>query len=418
MACVTGDETGMVKVWDISRHRGATVNFSYGEQSRSRGIMAMCWVSGATEQCLLSMKDGSVSLLDLKDKMILSAVKKNTVAASATSMSVVGDKLVTVDSNSRLHIGSWEEGSEPNCTFGIEGIAEAVHVQRRYGQVALGGKDNDLKIYEVRNGMEREEPIFEAKNVQDHILGVPYPVHVAGVCIVNPFVSCVATAYHQVRFYDRRVGGRPVQDYEISREIERRPTTLTQWNCNKFLIGEASGDVHLYDTRRGFSSRAKLRGGVGSVRAMVKHPSGHQILGVVGLDRKARLYHVPTGKLIMSLYVKQRGTCLLLDRNMPMADDTSSFTNVVNQKLPEKSAALGDAIWDDMEPVNDEFEKEKVAVATTTAAVVPKNEIVEEFSVEAAAAAATPKRATKKDIVASGGSAVMFSSGKKRTRKD
>lgn len=374
MACVTGDETGLVKIWDISRHRGATVTFSYGEQSRARGIASMCWVSAATDQVLLSMRDGTVSLLDLKDRLMLSAVKKDTVAANASAMSVVGGKLVIVDAQSRIHIGNWEEGSAPFFTFGIEGSAEAVHVQRRYGLVAVGGKDNDLKIYDVRSG-ERTEPVFAAKNVQDHILGVPYPVHIAGACIVNPYVSCVATAFHQVRFYDRRVGGRPVQEFEINREVERRPTMLAQWNCNKFLLGEASGDVHLYDTRRGFTSRAKLRGGVGSVRHMVKHPGGHQILGVVGLDRKARLYHVPTGKMIMSMYIKQRGTCLLLDRNLPMADNTACFTNVINQKVPEKSQALGDAIWDDMEPVMDEFEKPSAtstAATTSTASAVPK----------------------------------------------
>ena len=150
-----------------------------------------------------------------------------------------------------------------------------------------------------------------------------------------------------------------MQEFEIDREIQRRPTTLLQWNSNKFLIGEASGDVHLYDTRRGFASRAKLRGGVGSVRHMVKHPQGHQILAVAGLDRKARLFHVPTGKMVMSMYTKQKATCVLLDQNLPLADNTAAFSGVANTKQPKKADLLGDDVWDDMEPIIDEFEVEK-----------------------------------------------------------
>lgn len=70
----------------------------------------------------------------------------------------------------------------------------------------------------------------------------------------------------------------------------------------------------MYDTRRGFTSRAKLRGGVGSVKCMTKHPAGLQLLAVTGLDRKARIYHVPTGKLLMSIYAKQRCNCVLLSK--------------------------------------------------------------------------------------------------------
>lgn len=359
MACITGDDTGLVKVWNISKSTGATLSWAYGQQSRKRGVASMCWVDGTTAQAIISMNDGSVSLLDVDKKLMLSSKAVGETAVLAGSMSVVRDRVVMI-SKSRLSMFSFTDDhmqieDTPSCAFSLEGSIDATHIHRKFGIAAVGGKDNDLCLYDLLG--ERSEPIFRAKNVRDHVLDIPFPVYVTGAAIVSPFVSCISTAYHQVRFYDRRSSERPVQEFAISREIERRPTTLIQWNCNKFLIGEASGDVHLYDTRRGFASRAKLRGGVGSVRQMTKHPQGHQILAVAGLDRKARLFHVPTGKQIMSMYTKQKATSVLLDRNLPMADDTSSYSGVVNQKVPEKTAALGDELWDSMDPVCDEFDE-------------------------------------------------------------
>jgi ribosome biogenesis protein NSA1 len=370
MTCVTGDDTGLVKVWDITRHAGSTLKWQYGEQTRKRGIASMCWVDRTTTQLLVSMNDGSVSMLDLPKQTMLSAVSFGATASTASSLGVVRDRFVMISKEGDLVIAPIEEvvktsslspgtGSSVARSSLAVGGTHAVHIHRRFGLAAVGGRDNDLKIFDLVGDGSRREPLFACQNVRDHVLDVPVPVFVTGCAIVSPFVFCTSTAYHQVRFYDRRASTRPVQEFEIDREIQRRPTTLIQWNSNKFLIGEASGDVHLYDTRRGFASRAKLRGGVGSVRQMTKHPQGHQILAVAGLDRKARLFHVPTGKLVMSMYTKQKATCVLLDQGLPMADNTGVFSGVVNSKQPKKADILGDDVWDDMEPIIDEFEGEK-----------------------------------------------------------
>ncbi|KAK7197015.1 hypothetical protein NESM_000645200 [Novymonas esmeraldas] len=350
MTCVTGDDTGIVKIWDISKSSGATLRFSYGEQSRKRAIMGMCWQDSSTSSIAYSTNDGVLSVLNVQDQIITSSTKGNGVAGLPNSMSFVKGKLVLVSKDGAASI--LDSDLAKTASFAGNGPVDALHIHRKYGMVAMGGRENDLCVYDLA-AENLDTPVFQARNVRDHVLDVPFPVFVTGACVVNPFVFAVSTAYHQVRFYDRRSNDRPVQEFEISREIERRPTTMLQWNANKFLIGEASGDVHLYDTRRGFSSRAKLRGGVGSVRCMAKHPAGHQILGVTGLDRKARLYHVPTGKLLMSIYVKQKANCLLLDKELPLSDKVSSFSGIVNTKQPEKASTLGDAVWDDMDPVVD-----------------------------------------------------------------
>lgn len=354
MACVTGDDTGLIKVWDISKSSGASLSLSYGEQNRKRAIAGMCWIDSCTSSVAFSCANGVVSLLDIEEKTVAYSEKLNHVAALPNAMSFVKGKLVIVNKEGSILLA--DQYLKGPVTSEGNGPVDAVHIQRKFGMIAMGGRENDLCVYDLQSE-DLSAPVFKARNVRDHVLDVPYPVFVTGACIINPFVYCTSTAYHQVRFYDRRASDRPVQEFEISREIERRPTTMLQWNSNKFLIGEASGDVHLYDTRRGFSSRAKLRGGVGSVRCMAKHPSGHQILAVAGLDRKARLYHVPTGKLLMSIYTKQKATCVLLDKRVPLADKVSSYSGVVNAKQPEKANTLGDEIWDDMDPVIDDLDE-------------------------------------------------------------
>ncbi|GET86239.1 hypothetical protein, conserved [Leishmania tarentolae] len=361
MTCVTGDDTGIVKIWDISKSSGATLKFSFGEQSRKRAIMGMCWQDSSTSSVAFSSNDGVLSVLDMKDHLVTSSVQANTVAALPNAMSFVREKLILVSKDGEASVFSSD--LTPSSSFAGNGPIDALHIHRKFGMVAMGGRENDLHVYDLASESV-DTPVFKARNVQDHVLDVPFPVFVSGACIVNPYVFATCTAYHQVRFYDRRSNDRPVQEFEVNREIERRPTTMMQWNANKFLIGEASGDVHLYDTRRGFCSRAKLRGGVGSVRCMCKHPAGHQILGVTGLDRKARLYHVPTGKLIMSMYVKQKANCVLLDKQLPLRDKVASFSGIVNTKQPEKANILGDAIWDDMDPVLDDLDEEKIAADT------------------------------------------------------
>ncbi|KAG5485436.1 hypothetical protein LSCM1_07520 [Leishmania martiniquensis] len=359
MACVTGDETGIVKIWDISKSSGATLKFSFGEQSRKRAVMGMCWQDSRTSSVAFSTNDGALSVLDINDQIVTSRAKANCVACLPNALSFVKGRLVLVSKGGECSL--FNSDLSAHTSFAGNGPVDALHIHRKFGMVAMGGRENDFCVYDLASESV-DTAVFKARNVRDHILDVPFPVFVTGACIISPYVFATCTAYHQVRFYDRRSNDRPVQEFEISREIERRPTTMVQWNANKFLIGEASGDVHLYDTRRGFSSRAKLRGGVGSVRCMCKHPAGHQILGVTGLDRKARLYHVPTGKLLLSIYVKQKANCLLLDKKLPLTDKVSSYSGIVNMKQPEKANTLGDAIWDDMEPLLEGLDEEDTAV--------------------------------------------------------
>ena len=44
-------------------------------------------------------------------------------------------------------------------------------------------------------------------------------------------------------------------------------------------------------------------GGDGSVRCISKHPDGLPIVATVGLDRVARVFHVPTGRQLQQMFL-------------------------------------------------------------------------------------------------------------------
>lgn len=404
---ITGDDNGLVKVWDLTKP-SPVPKVTFGQQTPGRAVQALCWSDRDCTQVIASFADGTTIALPTtpdaakRDNAVLAVDRGGISAASASSMAVVGDRLIMVTKDDGVFGLDIETGTKDKCLFNyrppkerrcpgdrnpdelsIEDqeimfaggrettatlkpstIIEASHIHRKFSLVATGGKNNDLCVWDishsaVQRGSSKKDtpPLFMAENVDSHVLGVAYPTYVTGCCIVDYHVFTTVTAYHQVRFYDRRLGRKPVQEFAIDREISRRPTAVLQWNSNKYLIGEAGGDVHLYDTRRGFSSRAKLRGADGSIRSISKHPDGLPLVATAGLDRTARIFHVPTGKQIQQMHLKQMGTCCLLSRGSPaqllgaVGNEAADWVTAGNSK--QNAAAFTQ--WDDLMPVADDI---------------------------------------------------------------
>lgn len=401
---VTGDDNGLVKIWDLTQAQ-PTLNVTFGNQDRKRCVQALCWYDRDCTRVVASFADGSTQCLPTtqqaaRDYPVIQVDRGEGVyAASSSSMAMIGGRLVMATKNNGIYVvnpdsneGGDEEGGKSSSSNGVKmllkpsnasrkvvdeegftkeikpGPIEAVHIHRRYALVAAGGKNRELSVWDVSTKAERGEtklgnPLFTAENVDDHVLGVEYPTYVTGCCVVDYHVFVAVTAYHQVRFYDRRLSRKPVQEFTIDREIQnRRPTSVLQWNSNKYLIGEAGGDLHLYDTRRGFTSRAKLRGADGSVRCIAKHPDGLPVVATTGLDRVARIFHVPTGQQLQQMFLKQMGTCCLLSRGAPAQSLGNTLSNGAvadwQNSANRKAAPSSFSGWDEMMPVNDDLNEE------------------------------------------------------------
>ena len=87
--------------------------------------------------------------------------------------------------------------------------------------VAMGGKENDLQIYDISQGMES---IFRAKNVPRDNLDLRVPIWISAVHFLSPTTLATGTAYKQIRVYDIRAKPRPVKSMELG---EHRVSVLT-----------------------------------------------------------------------------------------------------------------------------------------------------------------------------------------------
>jgi hypothetical protein len=64
--------------------------------------------------------------------------------------------------------------------------------------IATGGKENDLKVWDVENFGEKCEPVFKAKNLPDNWIQLREPIWIMSIDFVDCNRIAVGTAYHQV----------------------------------------------------------------------------------------------------------------------------------------------------------------------------------------------------------------------------
>lgn len=65
-------------------------------------------------------------------------------------------------------------------------------------QVATGGRENDLKLWDGNN---LEKPVFEAKNVGNSYIDISYSTKYINVCVLYP---CVFYAYSVCNIFFKR----------------------------------------------------------------------------------------------------------------------------------------------------------------------------------------------------------------------
>jgi ribosome biogenesis protein NSA1 len=73
---------------------------------------------------------------------------------------------------------------------------------------ATGGKDNDLKVWNLNNGeslkeKENHEPIFRAKNMPDNWMQLREPIWIMSMDFMDEKRVVVGTAHHQVKYINQ-----------------------------------------------------------------------------------------------------------------------------------------------------------------------------------------------------------------------
>lgn len=92
----------------------------------------------------------------------------------------------------------WNVGSDISCM-------KASRFNKPDGEqclVATGGKENDLKVWDVKNlSDEKKQPVFRAKNLPDNWVLLREPVWVMTIDFIDVDRVVVGTAHNQVIYH-------------------------------------------------------------------------------------------------------------------------------------------------------------------------------------------------------------------------
>uniref|UniRef100_UPI00358F886B WD repeat-containing protein 74 n=1 Tax=Myxine glutinosa TaxID=7769 RepID=UPI00358F886B len=360
-----GAQTGILKGVNLV-HKNAT-NFSDLQSlSRDHEVCAMCWADTGEEQIHLACRNGSVKTFDTGSAGFVS--ERDCTGGEGTFRGVAtwGSSLITCVQSGLLKV--WEE--DPLNQVELE-VGRGVHKMRQNPEnpqvVATGGKENDLKIWDLQNPLQ---PVFKAKNVRNDWLDLRVPVWIMDMQFLpqsEKIVTC--TAHYQVRVYDQSgKQRRPILETTFD-EFPLTSMALTPQH-ESVVVGNTHGQVAVIDLRRGMVGCC-LKGFVGSVTALQCHKS-LPLVASCGLDRFMRVHDLRNKRLLHKVYLKSRLNCLLLT-----SKENWEVEPAVDQHLDAVQGGKGevqvkeeeedkDDLWESMEKVSEEKIQKRQASGQTS----------------------------------------------------
>jgi len=355
MFVVTGDETGVVKMVDVS---GRTY-LRYGDvQSRSNSISAVVSagkksvltvkINGEIEHYTIDVQDDSTQLL--LEKSARTDIERPTGMKQIIQNGIYSDKMLLYNAQGSVSIydsKAIKSGKANLVNFDVKGPL-SVAAMCNNGGVLFGGKENDAKLYSI----ETQKEIWAAKNVSQDNLHLRVPVWITCMSFRNPLVDSfegdssvfyTGTAHRHVRMYDMKTSQKPTATLEIGPDFRVSAIQPARGGESDRLlyVSDTTGGITQWDMRTQRRVHT-LKGASGSIREMSLSEDGKH-LACVGLDRFLRVYDTASNKLAHSIYLKNRlNTCVFVAGKVP----------AVVKEVTKKRAAVGarvDNVEDDDE---------------------------------------------------------------------
>ncbi|KAF0974247.1 hypothetical protein FDP41_006857 [Naegleria fowleri] len=150
--------------------------------------------------------------------------------------------------------------TELKLTGGDVSVMVAQRLDSKRLEVAVAGNNNLMKIWDV----ETQKCVFKAKNVPHDHLNLKQPIWDSGICYLGSChgsedernqqlgehsfgnLICTRTAYHQVRYFDRRAQERPIHQYTFEDHNFTAMTPSSQ-NIWEVVVGTAIGKMFKYN---------------------------------------------------------------------------------------------------------------------------------------------------------------------------
>lgn len=287
---------------------------TWGEADRQTCVSSLECLDGS--QILISRKNGMVEIVDGGDCRRVWEKDAGGEVVSAHAMGESGGVVTVVrhDGVGRVydvvdgdgsHVGEFRCPPKVTCSAHDGGS----------GRLAVGCHGAELKVYDMLD--ESRSVVFAGKGGKPNAVGLcdrPWNSAVAftrarddGSHIV------VGTGYGNVRLYDTHVGRRPQLDVPCK---GYRITCIAPERCgNRWWVGDASGNLQVYDVRAG-AYQGAIKGIGGSVRSLDIHPK-EPLIASVGLDRFVRVNSLQSSRSsVVRMYATSQLTAVgFLDRH-------------------------------------------------------------------------------------------------------
>ncbi|KAL3246882.1 hypothetical protein MRX96_057387 [Rhipicephalus microplus] len=368
-----GAETGLLKGVNTEKRTFANLN-SLQEVSKSNEISCLRWKDDSESEIYAGIRSQTVKTFCPNSGICKDVFEVKGGEGPIKGLGVVNSSrnLVTCVSSGLLRVWAKDGCTEAETEVGADVFRMRQH-PRKEGIVATGGKENELKLWDLEN---LQKPVFVAKNVRNDFLDLRVPVWVTDMDFLKDSEKIIAiTGHHQVRVYDPNSRQRrPVVDFEFD---EYPPDVLVtdataRLNCLvlapekleavQVVVGNSHGRVGLLDIRRKGMVHV-YKGVAGSIRAVCCHPT-LPIVASCGLDRFVQFTTFTPAcssprNCISSpfdnadsvdhqqnkLYLKSRLNCLLMRTDFTIEDE--------EENKDREEATVDDELWEEMEEVDE-----------------------------------------------------------------
>lgn len=432
MKFLTGDDNGLLKCVRVEARKVEKL----GPPKLGDALERLCWAGPEQDRetrVATAFESGTIQSRDSTTGQVLATT---TTAPSVKCLQVHGDNLVAVSADGTCSIvRKWcgeecpegeTEGAQEAAGEAAEGagdsplrrlmlqgpIAGAALDPCRPERLAFGGEENDVKVFDF----EKEEVVWNARNVRENFLCLRVPVKVAclqwatPVCPSRGLLMC-STKDGKIRIYDVATQRRPLFELLIGHAVGAgsgghigtsdelaRPTTCAlvaprapvakgSWG---FFVGNTMGVLREYDLRclpnakaaqiaPGRKSHLALalkqlpfkrgyRGITGSIRSVDMHASGEALVAV-GLGRFAHVFDTThPRKVISKVYLKQKLCSCLFSTEMKEEPKEESDKGESEEEEEEQDKEARDHFEEDVQDeVREGFSDDEEAQAPAAA---------------------------------------------------
>eukprot|EP01064_Diplonema_japonicum_P007371 TRINITY_DN15001_c0_g2_i1.p1 TRINITY_DN15001_c0_g2~~TRINITY_DN15001_c0_g2_i1.p1 ORF type:complete len:408 (+),score=90.49 TRINITY_DN15001_c0_g2_i1:31-1224(+) len=330
MACIVGDETGLVKVVDLTKATIPKVSYQVGCQDRDDGVMGI--VPGRHEgEYFVSHLGGKVTVMrgGQEGRGPIDAVDvEGTLLPPASPSAIHFDKasnsLITVDDEGNVQSVSVTETKDGSLTldttagFVVTGPVTCVifHTHEDWGLViGVGGRQNEISMYKMSTG----ERVWGCRELPHCSLGLRQKVFPSAACVLGTGELFVTTGYKQLRTYELKgKARRPTIDWTPEWLDDVRIFCVRAYKDSEAIFADNTGSVYRVCMVKK-QLLMKYRGCSGTARDVSIHPTLPFVISA-GLPRKVYVHDINTGKLVSTCYLKQRLNTVLFCPADPFTD--------------------------------------------------------------------------------------------------